>query len=462
MFVASTPTVTSTLSELAPGRAGLLAVSVFGLGYVGCVSAACLAARGHAVIGVDANRDKIEFLRRGQSPVVEERIGELTAEVVGAGRLTVTADPAEAVLGSDVSIVCVGTPSASGGGLSTRYLESVSEEIGEALASKDGWHVVVFRSTMVPGTCQNILVPILEQASGKRVGIDFGVCVNPEFLREGTSVWDFENPPKTVVGESDERSGSAVMSLYDGLNGPRFRVPIAVAEMTKYVDNSFHALKVTFGNEIGALCATLGLDSHEVMDIFLTDTKLNISAAYLRPGFAFGGSCLPKDVRALTHTARKHDLELPVLANVLVSNEMQIRRVVDNILALGRRKIGIFGLAFKSGTDDLRESPMVELAERLIGKGYDVRIYDANVALSKLLGANRAYLEERLPHIGQLLTDEVEAVLEHGEVFIAGTKDPAVVTAIDSLREDRIVIDLVRLPGAEERRLKPGYIGIGW
>jgi GDP-mannose 6-dehydrogenase len=452
----------SSLSELAPRRADLLAVSVFGLGYVGCVSAACLAARGHAVIGVDANPDKIEFLRQGRSPVVEERIGELTAEVVGAGRLTVTADPAEAVLGSDISIVCVGTPSAAGGRLSTRFLERVSEEIGEALASKDGWHVVVFRSTMVPGTCEKILVPVLERASGKRAGVDFGVCVNPEFLREGTSVWDFENPPKTVVGESDGRSGSAVMSLYDGLNGPRFRVPIAVAEMTKYVDNSFHALKVTFGNEIGTLCATLGLDSHAVMDIFLTDTKLNISAAYLRPGFAFGGSCLPKDVRALTHTARQHDLELPVLANVLVSNEMHIRRVVDNILTLGTRKIGIFGLAFKPGTDDLRESPMVELAERLIGKGCDVRIYDANVALSQLLGANRAYLDERLPHIGELLTGEVEAVLEHGEVFVAGTKDPAVVTAIDSLREDRIVIDLVRLPGAEERRLKPGYIGIGW
>jgi GDP-mannose 6-dehydrogenase len=452
----------STLSDVAPARTGLMAVSVFGLGYVGCVSAACLAARGHAVVGVDANRDKTEFVRQGQSPVVEERIGELIAEVVGAGTLTVTADPAAAVLGSDVSIVCVGTPSTSGGGLSTRYLESVSEQIGEALASKDGWHVVVFRSTMVPGTCENLLFPILERASGKRVGIDFGVCVNPEFLREGTSVWDFENPPKIVVGESDERSGSVVMTLYDGLDGPRFRVPIAVAEMTKYVDNSFHALKVTFGNEIGILCATLGLDSHVVMDIFLTDTKLNISGAYLRPGFAFGGSCLPKDVRALTHTARRHDLELPVLASVLVSNEMQIRRVVDNILALGRRKIGIFGLAFKSGTDDLRESPMVELAERLIGKGYDIRIYDANVELSRLLGANRAYLEERLPHIGQLLTDEVEAVLEHGEVFIAGTKDPRVVTAIDSLSEDRIVIDLVRLPDAEQRRLNPGYIGIGW
>src|SRR6476620_1345745 len=454
--------VTSTLGELAPRQASLLTVSVFGLGYVGCVSAACLAARGHAVIGVDASRDKMEFVRRGQSPVVEERIGELTAKVVAAGRLTVTADPAEAVLGSDISIVCVGTPSASGGGLSTRYLETVSEEIGEALAGKDGWHVVVFRSTMVPGTCEKVLIPVLERASGKRAGVDFGVCVNPEFLREGTSVWDFENPPKTVVGESDGRSGSAVMSLYDGLNGPRFRVPIAVAEMTKYVDNSFHALKVTFGNEIGTLCATLGLDSHEVMDIFLTDTKLNISGAYLRPGFAFGGSCLPKDVRALLHTARKHDLELPVLANVLVSNEMQVRRAVDNILELGRRRIAIFGLAFKSGTDDLRESPMVELAERLIGKGCDVMIHDTNVALSKLLGANRSYLEERLPHIGRWLTDDIESLLEHGEVFIVGTKDPIVVAAIDSLGEDRIVLDLVRLPGAEERRLKPGYIGIGW
>jgi GDP-mannose 6-dehydrogenase len=232
--------------------------------------------------------------------------------------------------------------------------------------------------------------------------------------------------------------------------------------MTKYVDNSFHALKVTFGNEIGALCAQLGLDSHQVMDIFLSDTKLNISPAYLRPGFAFGGSCLPKDVRALTHTARAHDLELPVIANIMVSNEMQIRRVVDNILAVGRRKIGIFGLAFKSGTDDLRESPMVELAERLIGKGYDVLIYDANVELSRLLGGNRAYLEDRLPHISQLLTGEIEAVLHHGEVFIAGTKESAVVNAIDGLDEDRIVFDLVRLPHAEQRRLKPGYIGIGW
>ena len=446
-----------------PGReTGRMRVSVFGLGYVGCVSAACLADRGHPVIGVDVNPAKTDFLRQGKAPVVEERIGELTAAVVASGVLTVSDDVVAAVTNTDISIVCVGTPSAPGGGLSTEYLERASAEIGAALADKDDWHVVAFRSTMVPGTCERILVPILEQASGKRAGVDFGVCVNPEFLREGTSVWDFENPPKTVVGQSDERSGEAVMSLYDGLGGPRFRVPIAVAEMTKYVDNSFHALKVVFGNEIGALCASLGLDSHAVMDIFLADTKLNLSAAYLRPGFAFGGSCLPKDVRALTHTARQHDVELPVLSNVLASNEMQVRRAVDLVMATGRRKVGIFGLSFKSGTDDLRESPMVELAERLIGKGHDVRIYDSNVALSRLIGANRAYIEEHLPHIGELLTGDIEEVLAHGEVFIAGTSEPAVVDAIDRVGPAHTVIDLVRLPGASTRRHATGYVGIGW
>ncbi|MFH5232755.1 nucleotide sugar dehydrogenase [Antrihabitans spumae] len=448
--------------ELTPHSGDVLAVSVFWLGYVGCVSAACLASRGHSVIGVDVNPQKTEFLRQGKAPVVEERIGELTAEVVASGHLTVSDDAAKAVHATDISIVCVGTPSAPGGGLSTAYLESASEEIGAALATKDGWHVVCFRSTMVPGTCEGILVPALEKASGKKAGIDFGVCVNPEFLREGSSVFDFENPPKTVVGESDERSGALVMDLYEGLGGPRFRVPIAVAEMTKYADNSFHALKVAFGNEIGAVCQKLGLDSHAVMDIFLADTKLNISPAYLKPGFAFGGSCLPKDVRALTHTARQNDIDIPVLANLLASNETQLKRAVDMVTNLGRRKVGIFGLSFKSGTDDLRESPMVELAERLIGKGYDVLIYDANVALSRLMGANREYIEDRVPHIGQLLTGDIAAVVEHGEVFIAGTKEANVVESIDNIGPDKTVIDVVRLPDAEKRRLQPGYLGIGW
>jgi GDP-mannose 6-dehydrogenase len=437
-------------------------ISVVGLGYVGCVSAACFASRGHPVIGVDVDSKKIALIRQGKAPVVEEQITELTAEVVASGMLTVCEDAVAAVLASDVSLVCVGTPSAPSGGLSTTYLERVSEQIGAALSKKAAWHVVAYRSTMIPGTCENVLIPILERASGKRLGVDFGVCVNPEFLREGSSVRDFLNPPKTVVGQTDERSGAQVLSLYDGLEGPRFQVPIAIAEMTKYVDNSFHALKVSYANEIGALCSRLGLDSHAVMDIFLADTKLNISPAYLRPGFAFGGSCLPKDVRALLHAARRHDMELPVLANVLTSNEAHLRRVVDLVISTGSRRVGMFGLSFKQGTDDLRESPMVELAERLIGKGYEVRIFDSSVALSRLIGTNRAYIEERLPHIGQLLTANVEEVLEHGDVFIIGSKEPSVVAAVDRIADCHTVIDLVRLPDAARRREACNYNGIGW
>jgi GDP-mannose 6-dehydrogenase len=437
-------------------------VGVYGLGYVGCVSAVCLASRGCRVVGVDVNRDKVESLKRGRPPVVEENIGDLTAQVVAAGMLTVTTDAHAAVLSTDVSLICVGTPSTQGGGLSTKFLEQVSSEIGAALAEIDRWHVVVYRSTMLPGTCENLLIPKLEDASGKRAGVDFGVCLNPEFLREGTSVRDFLDPPKTVVGETDQRSGDTVLQLYEGLPGPRFRVPIKVAEMTKYVDNSFHALKVSFANEIGAICSSLALDSHTVMDIFLADTKLNISPAYLRPGFAFGGSCLPKDVRALTHTARRNDVDVPLLANVLNSNENHLRRAVDLVLADGRRKVGIFGLSFKPATDDLRESPMVELAERLIGKGFDVKIHDANVTLSRLIGANRAYIADRLPHIGDLLIDDIDAVLEHGEVLIAGSRTPEVIDAIARAASDRLIIDLVRLPNAGQLRGGPNYRGIGW
>jgi GDP-mannose 6-dehydrogenase len=442
--------------------AARLRLSVFGLGYVGCVSAACLAARGHEVVGVDANPEKTAALRAGRAPIVEERIGELTEQVVGSGALRVSDDPAAAVRDSDVTIVCVGTPSGPGGGLSTSYLERASEQIGAALADADGWHVVVYRSTMVPGTCEDLLIPILERASGRTVGVDFGVCVNPEFLREGSSVRDFLDPPKTVIGQSDERSGDLVESLYEGLPGPRFRVPVRVAEMTKYVDNSFHALKVTFANEIGAVCAAVGLDSHEVMEVFLADTKLNVSPAYLRPGFAFGGSCLPKDVRALVHTARRNDVDVPVLSNVLASNETHLRRAVDLVTAQGRRQVGIFGLSFKAGTDDLRESPLVELAERLTGKGYDVLIYDPGVALSRLVGANRAFLDERLPHISELLTDDADAVLEHAEVCVVGSTDPQVLAAVAAAGPDQVVVDLVHLPDAGTRRDDPAYVGLAW
>jgi GDP-mannose 6-dehydrogenase len=436
-------------------------VSVFGLGYVGCVSAACLADRGNEVLGVDVSREKLDMVRRGQAPVVEERIGELTAQVVRSGALRVAASAAEGVAGSDLSLVCVGTPSAPNGSLSTSYLERVAEEIGAALARKRERHTVAFRSTMLPGTCEGLLVPILERASGKRAGADFGVCVNPEFLREGTSVRDFLDPPKTVIGELDEASGEPLLGLYAGLPGPVFRVPVKVAEITKYIDNGFHALKVGFANEIGAICRALDMDSHRAMEIFCSDTKLNISPAYLMPGFAFGGSCLPKDLRALVHLARRADVSVPVLEHVLPSNEEHLRRAFELVAATGKRKVGVFGLSFKPGTDDLRESPLVELAERLLGKGYSLRIYDANVSLSRLMGANRAYIESHLPHIGQLLSGSVDEVLDHAEVCIVGTKEPAVVDAIGRAN-GRTVLDLVRLPGAEARRDQPGYVGVGW
>ena len=436
-------------------------ISVFGLGYVGCVSAACLAARGHEVVGVDVNPVKVDLISRGQAPVVEERIGELTADVVRNGSLRATTDVAEAIRTSDVSLVCVGTPSAPNGSLSTEYLERVAEEIGAALAERDGWHTVVFRSTMLPGTCTTLLVPILEKASGRTAGVDFGVAVNPEFLREGTSVRDFFEPPKTVIGQLDETSGDMVAKLYEGLPGEVFRVPIAVAEMTKYADNSFHGLKIAFANELGAVCAALGLDSHAVMDVFLADTKLNVSPAYLRPGFAFGGSCLPKDLRGLVYAARRADVSVPLLSHVLPSNEEHLRRAFDLVAATGKRRVGLFGLSFKPGTDDLRESPLVELAERLLGKGYDLRIYDANVSLSRLIGANRDYIEGRLPHLGELLTNSVDDVMAHADVCVIGCKDPAVMTALDNA-EDRTIIDLVRLPDAETRRLHPGYVGLAW
>lgn len=436
-------------------------ISVFGLGYVGCVSAACLAASGHEVVGVDVNRTKVELISRGTAPLVEERIAELTGDVVRTGALRATTDIAEAISASDISLVCVGTPSAPSGSMSTEYLERVAEEIGAALAGKDTWHTVVFRSTMVPGTCVNLLIPILEKSSGKSAGIDFGVATNPEFLREGSSVHDFFAPPKTVIGQLDERSGDMVAALYDGLPGEVFRVPIAVAEMTKYADNSFHGLKIAFANELGAICQALGVDSHRMMDVFLADTKLNISPAYLRPGFAFGGSCLPKDLRGLVYAARRADVVVPLLSHVLPSNEEHLRRAFDLVAATGKRRIGLFGLSFKPGTDDLRESPLVELAERLLGKGYDLRIYDANVTLSRLMGANRDFIDSHLPHLGDLLGNSVADVLDHADVCIVGCKDPVVLDALADVG-DRTVIDLVRLPDAERRRASDGYLGLGW
>jgi len=439
-------------------------VSVFGLGYVGTVSAACLATEGHDVIGVDVNPAKLAMIGEGRTPVVEERIGDIVAEVVASGRLTVTDAVTTAIHGTDLSLVCVGTPSAPNGSLDTTYLQRAAREIGEALATRDdaaGRHTVVFRSTMLPGTCLGVLVPILEDASGLIAGQDFGVAVNPEFLREGSSVKDFYDPPKTVVGELDPASGDAVLSLYAGLGAPEFRVEPPVAEMTKYVDNTFHGLKIGFANEIGALARELGVDSHDVMEIFLSDTKLNISPAYLRPGFAFGGSCLPKDLRGLVHAARRHDVRVPILENVLPSNDEHIQRAFEHVAATGKRRVGVFGLAFKGGTDDLRESPLVELCERMLGKGYDLRIYDPAVVESALLGANRAFIEAHLPHLRDLLVDSVADVVDHAEVLVVGKADDDVRTALGHGTAVP-VIDLVRLPDAAARRQQEGYVGLAW
>ncbi|MEY9840220.1 nucleotide sugar dehydrogenase [Streptacidiphilus sp. EB103A] len=436
-------------------------ISVFGLGYVGSVSAACLAGRGHEVIGVDVNPGKVDLVNAGRATVVEERIGELTAGVVQSGALRATCDVREAVMGSEVSLVCVGTPSEPNGSLSTTYLERVAEQIGAAIAERGGWHTVVFRSTMLPGTCLNLLVPILEKSTGGTAGVDFGVAVNPEFLREGTSVRDFFDPPKTVIGELDPASGAVVAELYEGLPGEVFRVPIPTAEAIKYADNAFHGLKIGFANELGSVLQALGVDSHQVMDVFLADRKLNISPAYLRPGFAFGGSCLPKDLRGLVHAAQRADVSVPILAHVLSSNSDHLQRAVELVERTGKRRVGLFGLSFKPGTDDLRESPLVELAERLHGKGYDLRIYDANVNISRLLGANREFIETRLPHLAQLLTGSVDEVLEHAEVCVVGTRDPAVLSALPP-GDGRLLIDLIHLPDADARRAESGYHGLAW
>jgi len=435
-------------------------ISVFGLGYVGAVSSACLAAGGHEVVGVDKNATKVDLINGGRSPIIEAGIHDLIGSAVAANRLSATTATHEAVRDSELSIVCVGTPSEHNGSLKLDFVRKVCEEIGGALKSIDHHHVVVIRSTILPGTMRSVVLPTLEEWSGKRAGQDFGVCFNPEFLREGTAVNDYYHPPKTVIGETDTRAGERLLSLYEGLTAPVFRVPLEVAEMVKYVDNTWHALKVGFANEIGAISKALALDSFQVMDIFCRDTKLNLSPYYLRPGFAFGGSCLPKDVRALTYRARTLDVDTPILGSILASNEAHIRRGIDMVLASGQRRVGILGFSFKAGTDDLRESPIVELIERLIGKGFDLRLYDRNVNLAKLTGANRDYILNHIPHIANLMRESMSEVLEHADVVVIGNGAQEFTQVPSLTRPDQQVIDLVRVKadfGASQR-----YSGICW
>lgn len=435
-------------------------ISIMGLGYVGAVSAGCLADDGHVVIGVDPIETKTELINRGVSPIVETDIDEIIRAQVGHGRLRATSDVAAAVRDSEISLICVGTPSQLNGSLDLRFVRGVCEQVGAALRDKSGYHVVVVRSTVLPGTMRDIVIPTLEQYSGKVAGRDFGVCNNPEFLREGTAVYDYRNPPKTVIGQLDERSGDIVAGLYEGLEAPLIRTDVETAEMVKYTDNVWHALKVTFANEIGNLCKGVGVDSHRVMEIFCQDLKLNLSSYYLKPGFAFGGSCLPKDVRALTYKARALDLSVPVLGAILESNERQIERGLKMVMDKGHRKIGILGFSFKAGTDDLRESPMVELIERLIGKGYDLRLYDRNVNIATLTGANRDYILNHIPHISRLMVSTVDEVIDHAETIVIGNGAAEFRAIVERRRPHQVIVDLVRI--VQARSEEGRYDGICW
>ena len=437
-------------------------VSVFGLGYVGSVSGACLAQMGHHVIGVDANGSKVAMINQGQPPVIEAGMSELLATVTKSGAFTATEVWQDAIAESDVALVCVGTPSSPNGSLSTDLVQRVSEQIGSALAARDGYFVVAIRSTVLPGTVERLVIPVLEARSRKIAGHDFGVCMVPEFLREGTSVNDFFNPPRTVIGELDGRAGEKVSGLFDGIDAPLVRTSIRVAESLKYADNAFHALKVTFANEIGNICKASGCDSHEVMKIFCMDTKLNLSPYYLKPGFAFGGSCLPKDLRALTYHAHSMDVSTPVLDAILVSNKKQIEHVTSLLQRYKGHSLGFLGLSFKHGTDDLRESPILEVIETMIGKGFRVGIYDEFVSIARLVGANREYIQKEIPHVSSLMRSSAEELVRDSDVVVVSNAGEQFRGALaQTTRPDQVVVDLVRITEDREK-LNGRYHGICW
>ena len=432
-------------------------VAVFGMGYVGCVTAACLADLGYDVTGVDVDANKVDIINRGQSPIIEPGLAELIKCGVVAGRLRASTEPC--LLG-EIVMICVGTPSNENGSLGLRHLMRVIEGIGALLRTSDQYHVITVRSTVLPGTVEKGVIPLLEETSSKVVGRDFGVCMNPEFMRETTAVEDFHRPPFTIIGEQDQRSGDVLAALYEPIRAPLERPSIAEAEMVKYACNAFHAAKVCFGNEIGTLCKSMGIDSHRVMDIFCKDTRLNLSPYYLRPGFAFGGSCLPKDLRAITYQAKRNDVEVPMLSSLMASNEKQIQHAYRMVKAMGRTKIGVLGLSFKLGTDDVRESPVVILIEMLIGKGYAVSIYDEEVSLAKLHGANKRYLDETIPHVTSLMESSVAKVLDKSDLVIVSKKADEFRKEIDVLERDICIIDFVRL--FADYKGKPHYEGIAW
>jgi GDP-mannose 6-dehydrogenase len=420
-------------------------IAIFGLGYVGCVAAACLVRQGHEVLGIDTNPAKTEMIDAGLSPIVEPGLAELIADAHQHGRLRACADVRRAITSTDLSFLCIQTPSAANGSLDMSYVLRAAQEIGTALRDTDSFHVVAVRSTLLPGTLEQHVLPCLQAHSGKTAGRDFGLACHPEFLREGSAVADYHQPSRTVIGSLDARSADLIASLYAGLSAPLVHCGLRSAELVKYADNAFHALKVAFGNEIGAICRAAQVDSLELMRIFCLDTKLNLSPTYLTPGYAFGGSCLPKDLRALSYLAHTLDIQTPVLDAALTSNTLHKQRALALVMAHGRRRVGILGLSFKDGTDDLRECPTVELVEQLVGKGFQVCIHDPNVSLTRLMGANKAYIDRELPHIASLMVDDAATLLARSDIVVATTRAPRYAQAISQLRPEQILVDLVRL-----------------
>ncbi len=436
-------------------------ISIFGLGYVGAVSLACLARDGHRVIGVDIDPVKLALIQDGKSPVIEEGMPELMADVVSRQLVQISQYVEASLLQTELSFICVGTPSQANGSQDQTAVLRLAEQLGKALAKKQTYHTIVFRSTLLPGTVEGALKTLLEQHSGKKDGVDFDICFQPEFLREGSSIKDYDNPPFTIVGANSERAHSVMQQMFGHLPGEYKKTDVKTAETVKYFCNIFHALKITFANEVARLCDGLAVDPFKVMDLVCADKQLNISTAYLKPGFAFGGSCLPKDLRAMQYVAKQADIEIPMLGNVLASNAVHLQQACQKIIATGQRKIGMVGLSFKSGTDDLRESPLVDLAEFLIGKGKHLAIFDPEVSISKLIGANKKYIEESIPHIGDLMTTDIDDLLGKNSVIVLGLNDKALVAEVCAkLTAEHTLIDLVHLKDIS--MLKARYIGLCW
>ena len=436
-------------------------ISIFGLGYVGAVSLGCLARDGHEVTGVDIDQVKLDLITEGQTPIIEEGMADLMSDVAKSGLVNVTQDVNAAISNSEISFICVGTPSAANGSQNQSALVRLSKQLGLAIANKDDYHIFVLRSTVTPGTLEDIMRPIIEENSGKKDGVDFDLCFQPEFLREGSSIKDYDNPPYTVIGSNSDRASNKIRNLFGHLPCEVHVCSIKTAEMLKFCCNDFHALKITFANEVGRLSQSLGVDPHEVMGLICKDTQLNISPVYLKPGFSFGGSCLPKDLRATVHMAKTRDVEVPMLAGILQSNKIHTEHAINEVLETGKRKVGMIGLSFKSGTDDLRESPMVTITEQFIGKGVELAIYDPEVNLSRLLGANKHYINESIPHIGELMVDDCEELIRNCDVLVVGLNDNALVDLIHkTVRPEQVILDLVNIP--EHETLDCDYRGVCW